>query len=121
MMYNRLLKEPKNILVMRLGGIGEIIAITPALRAIRKRFPHARIVLLAQYSSYKIIEGAGLVDEIIKADEVFAADGLFNMLNYKFISELINLLRRIRADKYDLFLSFQHLYYLRSILKPMLI
>lgn len=113
--------EPQNILVLRLGGIGEIIAITPALRALRKRYPNANITLFAQHPSYQIIDGAGLVNKVVCLNALFGADGLKSMLHPKFVLEFFKLASLLTATRYDLFLDFQHLYYRRSIFKPFVI
>ncbi len=37
---------PNNILVIDFGQLGDVVMSLPALRAIRERFPHARITIL---------------------------------------------------------------------------
>ncbi|MFW6158194.1 MAG: glycosyltransferase family 9 protein, partial [Planctomycetota bacterium] len=39
--------EPQRILVLEAGGIGDAVMATPALDALRRRFPHARIAAVA--------------------------------------------------------------------------
>jgi ADP-heptose:LPS heptosyltransferase len=114
-------RQVREILVMRLGGIGEIIAITPALRALRKKFPRSRITLLAESPSFRIIEGSGLVDKAIFSDRLFRARGLSEIFSVSLIKELLELIKLLRLKRYELFLSFQHLYTRTSILKPLLI
>lgn len=38
--------EPRRLLLVRLHGLGDTLMTTPALRALRRRFPHARITML---------------------------------------------------------------------------
>lgn len=111
------MREPKSILVIRLGGIGEIIAIIPALRAIRERFANSKITILASPRTYDVAKGSGLVDKVIVSD-VFDVGGL-RIFSPKNFAEFINLAEKILSTKYDLFLSFQHLFYWRSVWKPL--
>ncbi|MCS7265371.1 MAG: hypothetical protein NZ805_11115, partial [Armatimonadetes bacterium] len=47
--------EPKRILAIRCDYIGDLLMTTPALRALRQRFPKAHITVLAQPSSSMIL------------------------------------------------------------------
>ena len=111
----------KNILVMRLGGIGEILVISPALRAVRERYPDAHITLLGEHPAVDVIRGFDLVDEILVANAVYRAHGLLWMLSPRFYSEILRVTGKLTSRKYDLFLDFQHLFYPRTVLKPLLV
>lgn len=102
------LQTVKNILVMRLGGIGDIITATPALRYLKKRFPQSRIALLGERPSVEIIRGAPYIDEIINLPGLFGAQAL------PFISDIIN-------GRFHTFVEFQSLRNWRTLIKPMLI
>jgi len=52
---NTLTKEPNNILVLEVGGIGDAVIATPALNALRRRFPNARITVVASPRAVEII------------------------------------------------------------------
>jgi ADP-heptose:LPS heptosyltransferase len=112
---------PREILVLRLGGIGEVLAITPALGAIRTRFPQATITIVAESPSYQIVTRARLVDRVILANRVTRAAKVWHFLSPRFYGELLQLIESLTRTKYDLFLDFQHLYYRRSIFKPLMI
>src|SRR5579885_3691232 len=49
--------EPRKILVTLLSPIGDTLLSTPALHALRKRFPYAEITGLTYRSNYGILEG----------------------------------------------------------------
>ena len=61
-------KEIKKILVMKLGGIGDILLLTPSLKALKKRFPGCSITLMTQPNSASIIKDSGWVDDYIFSD-----------------------------------------------------
>jgi len=52
-----------------MGGIGNMIFLTPALKALRKGFPSSMIsFLLGPYGAEEVIEGSDLIDQKIIVD-----------------------------------------------------
>jgi len=60
--------QDKNILVVKLGGLGDLILATPSLKALRNKFPGARISLLTDKRFKGIIESCPYIDELILFD-----------------------------------------------------
>ncbi len=56
--------EPRKILATILCPIGDTLLATPALHALRKRFPHAQIIGLTYRSNYGIVEGNPDLDQV---------------------------------------------------------
>ena len=56
--------EVNSILVLEAGGIGDAVMATPALSAIRRRFPHARISAVVVPRTADIVRALGLSLEI---------------------------------------------------------
>jgi ADP-heptose:LPS heptosyltransferase len=54
----------KNILVINLGGIGDVLLSLPALKALRKLYPSAIISMLVVNRVYEIIEDSPYLDKI---------------------------------------------------------
>lgn len=63
----RPLDEMRNILVVRLGNLGDTVVALPAFHAIRRRFPQARIVLLTSPTQ----RGAPGAREVLADDPTF--------------------------------------------------
>jgi len=76
---------PESILALRLGGIGEVLAVEPALRALRARFPTARLALLAESPAAEAARPH--VDEVIAADAVYRASGPAALVSPRFWAE----------------------------------
>jgi ADP-heptose:LPS heptosyltransferase len=64
---------PQTVLIYRLGSLGDTVVALPALRLVAEAFPHARRVMLTNYSisnkaapMAEILAGTGLVDEYIE-------------------------------------------------------
>ncbi len=84
----------KNILIIKIAAIGDLLLITPAVRGIRRNFPQARITLLVGKWSRSIINGNPNIDEIIDVpDEIF-----FKIMPLSLISLII----RLRKRKFDM-------------------
>lgn len=86
----RLKKGFHKILIIQLQRLGDSIIFTPALRAIRKRYPDAKIDLLVNSISYSLYSKSPYIDK-------------FWILNEnKIISwKMLRLLRKIRKENYE--------------------
>lgn len=62
-------KAVRNILIIKIAAIGDLLLITPAVRVIRKNFPNAKITLLVGKWSKPIIESNPYIDEFIEVDD----------------------------------------------------
>ncbi len=88
----------KNILLIRLSSLGDIVLTSPAIRAVRQHFPQARIsMLVAKQSADLLIENPHL-DEVIP----------FNRkAGNKDTGEMRRIIRRLRERRFDLTIDFQ--------------
>lgn len=59
------LTEPGRILVTIPSWVGDVVMATPALAALRRRFPTARLVHLLRPYVQGVLEGLGFADEVI--------------------------------------------------------
>jgi ADP-heptose:LPS heptosyltransferase len=89
--------DPRNILVIDFGQLGDVVLSLPALRAIRKRFPLARLSVLVGKPGAEIIRLAGFVDEVIEVDRVGLRDGV-KVLSIVRVIKLVKQVRRARFD-----------------------
>lgn len=112
-------RDPEQILALRLGGIGEVLAVTPSLRAVRERFPRARITLLAERPSFEV--ALPWVDDVVIAQGPFRAGALGSLLKPGLYAESLRLIEQLLRRKYDLFLDFHHLFARRHAIKPLLV
>jgi heptosyltransferase-1 len=54
-----------NILLIRLRMIGDVVFTTPAIRALRRRFPEARLTYLVEPAAAPVVAGNPHIDEVI--------------------------------------------------------
>lgn len=71
------------ILVLLLSGVGDVLQATPMLYVLRKRFPLAKITVLAQYrTAAEILRNHPAIDELIHFH--FLNEGHFKSLRFAF-------------------------------------
>jgi len=80
----------RNILVVRLDRMGDVVLSTPALKALRDAYPESRITFMVRPYVRDIAEGNPSVDEVIIYDKV------------KGLSDNIKFIKGLRKKKFDL-------------------
>jgi len=58
--------QARNLLAVRLDSMGDVLMTTPALSAIRRSLPHARISLLTSSAGAEAARGSDMVDSILE-------------------------------------------------------
>jgi ADP-heptose:LPS heptosyltransferase len=89
--------EPRNILVIDFGQLGDVVLSLPALRAIRERFAQARITVVAGRPGAPVVELSGCADSVLAVDRVALRDGPKPMAIWR-IAQLVKTVRQARFD-----------------------
>lgn len=89
--------DPRNILVIDFGQLGDVVLSLPALRAIRERFSKARITVAVGKPGAAVIELSGYADSTLVVDRVALRDG-FKPLS---IARVFKLVKDVRDRKFD--------------------
>jgi len=89
--------NPRNILVIDFGQLGDVVMSLPALRAIRNHFPDARLTVAVGRPGAEIIEMSGLADATIEVDRVGLRDG-FQPMSVLRIFQIVKDVRRRQFD-----------------------
>jgi lipopolysaccharide heptosyltransferase II len=85
------------ILLVRLRQIGDVIFTTPAIRALRERFPDAHLTYVVEPAAAAVIEDNRWLDTVIVAPRAPGLGGLRTD---------VALGRRLRRDRYDVAIDF---------------
>ncbi len=88
----------KNILLIKPSSLGDIVMALPALSALRRSFPGARITWLVRPAFAPLIEGHPHLDEIIHFDRKTLGKAWYCPFAMKALGSLIGDLRRRRFD-----------------------
>src|SRR6476661_2891654 len=87
----------QRILLVRLREIGDVVFTTPAIAALRTRFPGAHLTYIVEPAAAPIVAGNPNLNDIIVAPRRRGVGGLVHDLA---------LGRRLRARRYDLAIDF---------------
>jgi ADP-heptose:LPS heptosyltransferase len=97
--------DPRNILVIDFGQLGDVVMSLPALRAIRERFPHARITVAAGKPAAEIVKLSGYSNETFEIDRVALRDGP-KVLS---IARIFKIVSQVRKAKFDFVIDLHSL------------
>lgn len=93
----------KNILLIRLKSIGDVLFALPAVHVVRENFPGAKITFLTSRENVSLLEGFREVDGVIALERARFQSGNPGAI----VSEAFSLLRRLRRGKFSLVVDFQ--------------
>jgi ADP-heptose:LPS heptosyltransferase len=98
--------DPHNILVIDFGQLGDVVLSLPALRAIRERFPQARITVAVGKPGTAIVELSGYADATLVVDRVGLRDGPKPLS----IMRIMQLVKEVRRLQFDFVIDLHSLY-----------
>ncbi|MBL7074510.1 glycosyltransferase family 9 protein [candidate division KSB1 bacterium] len=88
----------KKILIMKLFAIGDVLNATPAIRNLRKLFPHAEISMLIGEWSAGVVRGNPHLDRVFVVDD--------QSFHHHHLWKLWLLVLKLRQEKFDLIFVF---------------
>jgi ADP-heptose:LPS heptosyltransferase len=97
--------SPRNILVIDFGQLGDVVLSLPALRAIRGRFPQARVTVAVGKPGAEVIRLSGHADETIVVDRVALRDGP-KLLS---IGRIFKIVKDVRGRQFDFVIDLHSL------------
>lgn len=103
--------DPRNILVIDFGQLGDVVMSLPALRAIRERFPYAQITVAVGKPGKELLSLTGYANEILEVDRVALRDGP-TLIS---IGRILKFVAEVRKAKFDFVIDL-HSYYETNLL-----
>ena len=103
--------NPRNILVIDFGQLGDVVMSLPALRAIREKFPYAQITIAVGKPGKELLNLCGYANEILEVDRVALRDGP-TLISLGRIAKFVS---QVRKQKFDFVIDL-HSYYETNIL-----
>lgn len=89
--------DPRNILIVDFGQLGDVVLSLPALSAIRQRFPRSRITVAVGKSCAPIVELSGYADATLIVDRVALRDGPKPWA----VVRILRLVKEVRRAQFD--------------------
>jgi len=93
----------ENILLIRFKALGDVAFLAPAIHGLREAFPSAKITCLTSKEHAPMLEGFSSLDERRALDRSRLRSGRPKVI----VSEILALLRWVRAGKFTLAVDFQ--------------
>ncbi len=98
---------PRRLLAIKLADLGDVLNITPALRALRHSFPEAHIDVLLNPHTTALLQNSALANRVMVFPKV-QYEGLNVLWPWKWPG-LIRYLSMLRRQGYDTVVDFHHL------------
>jgi len=92
-------KAPRRILVIRPGGMGDMILLLPALKLLKEKFPSAELDIICEKRNIGVLQLAGLENNAMAYDA-----GMFRLL------------RRLRSVSYDMAIDTEQFHHFSAIM-----
>lgn len=103
--------DPRNILVIDFGQLGDVVMSLPSLRAIRARFPYAKITVAVGKPGKELLSLSSYANEILEVDRVSLRDGP-TLIS---IGRIAKFVAQVRKQKFDFVIDL-HSYYETNVL-----
>ena len=100
-------EQPKNILIIKPSALGDIVLALPALAALRRSFPQARISWLVRPEFADLLCGQPDLNELIFFDRRLLGKWWYQP---KALTKLIQFCNMLRGGRFDLVFDFQGLF-----------
>lgn len=97
--------DPRNILVIDFGQLGDVVLSLPSLRAIRQRFPNAKITVAVGKPGSEIVRLSRYANEVLEVDRVALRDGPKLMAGVR----IVKLIGEVRKAKFDFVIDLHSL------------
>ena len=97
----------KNILIIKPSSLGDIVLALPALSALRRSFPDAKISWLIRPEFAPLVKNHPYLTEVVLFDRRFLGKALFNPRAFICLMALV---RRLRESKFDAVIDLQGLF-----------
>jgi heptosyltransferase-1 len=97
--------DPRNVLVIDFGQLGDVVLSLPALAAIRQRFPRARITVAVGKSCAPVVELSGYADATLAVDRVALRDGPKPWA----VMRIIKFVKEVRRASFDFVIDLHSL------------
>ena len=91
--------ELQNIVIIKLGSMGDVVHALPLANALRDDLPHVRIDWVVERKFSSLLEGHPAVDEVIAFDRGKSAVCTFR--------SFVRVIRRLRSRTYDVLIDLQ--------------
>jgi len=98
---------PKNILLVRLDHIGDVLMTSPAFSLLRERFPQTKIILLTNAAGKQLFSDDPRINEILVFNWAWRQQKISDRFSFSKTKELLSLILRLRRERIDVIIDFR--------------
>jgi len=113
--------QSSKILILKLGGIGDILAVSDSILQIREQFKDSYIVLITEKIPAELFSRQSVANEIVTFDEFSRCLSIKRFFTLPVLKSFFSLARYFHSNKFDYFIELHSLYNKTSFIKPMII
>ncbi len=96
-----------NILIVKLSAIGDVVHTLPALCALRRHYPRARITYLVEEAAADLVRGHAALDRVLVSRRKQWLRGLRTSRRRYHLRQIRRFVHDLRDTRYDLVFDFQ--------------
>ncbi len=101
----------KNVLIIRLSAIGDVVRTLPAINAWRQQFPATRFTWLVEPAAASVLQGHAAIDKVLVFERGLFSDFLRSPGNIiRALLSTSNLISDLRLEKFDLVVDFHGIF-----------
>jgi heptosyltransferase I len=102
MPINRTISNP-NILLIQFKPVGDVLLLTPVVKALKTKYPSARISFMVNEKESILLKNFYHIDNLILVKKI-SKNGIANYFNYLLYN--LSLIKKVRKIKFDIVIDF---------------
>jgi heptosyltransferase I len=102
--------KDRNVLIIRLSAIGDVVRALPAVKALKQRFPSSHVAWVVEESSKSLLESQPEIDRVIVLPRKRWVQAVKSPVTaLRTIAEMVHFVRDLRRSRFDVALDFHGL------------
>lgn len=97
---------PQSILLLRLDHLGDVLLTTPAVRSLKRHFPHSRVTMVVREWSFEVVKNNPAIDKVVVVNPFWTVPDQENSKTVG-VAGIYQLIRQLRRECFDLAIDFK--------------
>jgi ADP-heptose:LPS heptosyltransferase len=95
-----------SVLLIRLDHLGDVLLTTPAIKSLKRQFPHARITMVVKEWSFEVVRNNPHIDKLIIFNPFWTIPKREGT-DIEGVAGISRLVRQLRRERFDLAIDFK--------------
>ncbi len=97
---------PGSVLLIRLDHLGDVLLTTPAIRSLKRQFPHSRITMVVREWSFEVVKNNPYIDRVVVINPFWTVPDQEDSKTLG-VTGIYQLIGRLRRECFDLAIDFK--------------